>query len=74
MEMVVSGGETAALRERINSLGLFDDRLKSLLAITRAFLGVDAPPEKSAFGVDLKEHKIHGDARTGLELERPPVR
>lgn len=51
-----------ALRERINSLGLFDDRLKSLTAITRAFLlGADA------FEVGLAPpHKVHGVGKFGV--------
>jgi methyl-CpG-binding domain protein 4 len=59
---VIEPCDTSALRPRINSLGLFDDRLRSLSAITAAFLaGADqfevalAPP-----------HKIHGVGQFGV--------
>ena len=53
LQLVVKDGEVSACREVIYSLGLFDDRLKSLTSITQAFLlGGDA------FAVDLGEHKI----------------
>ncbi len=55
LEAVVVNDETAELRALINPLGLFDDRLKTLVSITRAFLlGPDA------FSVDLAENKIRG--------------
>ncbi|EOD35093.1 hypothetical protein EMIHUDRAFT_110939 [Emiliania huxleyi CCMP1516] len=65
---VVQRGQVDALRGLVNSLGLFDDRLKSLLAITTAFL---LPAEgEDAFAVDLKKreqggHKIHGVGEFG---------
>ena len=46
------------LRLQINSLGLFDDRLKSLVGVTTAFLLPDEGAD--AFSVDLKAHKIRG--------------
>ena len=53
LEKVVKGEEVSACKEIVHSLGLFDDRLKGLVAITQAFLlGGDA------FAVDLGEHKI----------------
>ena len=57
MARVVTQGETARLRELVNSLGLYDDRLKSLTAIATAFL---LPEGGDEFAVDLKEHKIRG--------------
>jgi methyl-CpG-binding domain protein 4 len=62
-QSVVERAETAALRELINSLGLFDDRLRSLTAITTAFLaGADA------FDVGLQPpHKIHGVGQFGVD-------
>lgn len=62
-QLVVERSETAALRALINSLGLFDDRLRSLTAITTAFLaGADA------FDVTLQPaHKIHGVGQFGVD-------
>jgi hypothetical protein len=57
---VVREGEMAELRAGIGSLGLFDDRIKGLIAITEAFLLGD-----DAFAVDLKEHKIRGIGEFG---------
>ena len=56
---VVKGGDAASCKAVVHSLGLFDDRLKGLVAITQAFLlGSDA------FAVDLdataQGHKIRG--------------
>ena len=62
MASVITAGETAPLRALINSLGLFDDRLKSLTAITTAFL---LPENGDAFAVDLKAHKIRGIGEFG---------
>ena len=54
-------GSLAPLREAIHSLGLFDDRLKSLVAIARHFLH-----SADAFDVGLKPpHKIHGIGEFG---------
>jgi len=65
MSSVVTAGEHAALRELVNSLGLFDDRLKSLTAITTAFL-LPAEGAGDAFEVGLKEpHKIRGIGEFG---------
>ena len=54
---MVLAGETAELKPIIHSLGLFEDRLKSLVNVTRAFLfGNDA------FEVGLEgEHLIATD-------------
>ena len=60
LESVVERGEHSALKGMINSLGLFDDRLKGLVAITEAFLLGD-----DEFMVDLKEHKIKGIGEFG---------
>ena len=55
-------------------MGLFDDRIRSLVAITRAFLGRDVgdDAEKGAdeFAVDLKENKIRGIGKFGCEFGR----
>ena len=60
LSTVVEANETAGLRVLINSLGLFDDRLKALISITQAFLlGEDT------FAVDLKQHKIRGIGEFG---------
>ena len=62
LQLVVKDGEVSACREVVYSLGLFDDRLKSLTSITQAFLlGGDV------FSVDLKEHKIHGVGKFGWQ-------
>jgi len=59
---VVNTGETAELRALINSLGLFDERLKSLTAITTAFLAGE-----DTFEVGLAPpHKIHGVGQFGV--------
>ena len=59
---VIDSGDTSALRELVHSLGLFDDRLRSLTAITTAFLsGPDA------FTVGLEpSNKVHGVGKFGV--------
>ena len=59
MEQVVHANQTGPLRQRINPLGLFDDRFASLINVTTRFLGIDAPAEKSV-EIDLAENKIRG--------------
>jgi hypothetical protein len=65
-QSVVERAQTAPLRELIHSLGLFDDRLRSLTAITTAFLaGADA------FSAGLQPpHKIHGVGQFGVDSFR----
>ena len=59
-EKVLAQGDTAGLKEVVHSLGLFDDRLKALTAITSTFLtGADA------FAVDQAAHKIYGVGKFG---------
>lgn len=59
LDRVVRGSEAGALKEVIFSLGLFDDRVRSLVSITQAFLNA------GEFAVDLAEHKIHGVGKFG---------
>lgn len=61
-QSVVERGETAELRAMINSLGLFDDRLRSLAAITTAFL---AGPDRFEPGMKAPD-KIHGVGQFGV--------
>lgn len=48
----------------IHSLGLFDDRLKSLIALTTRFIGADV---FSVNADNKSEHKIHGIGAFGYE-------
>lgn len=50
---MVQQEETDELRKLIHSLGLFDDRLQSLCAVTRAFM-LPEVDETDAFDIDLK--------------------
>lgn len=59
---MVERGQTSELRALINSLGLFDDRLRSLAAITTAFL---AGEDRFEPGL-LPAHKIHGVGQFGV--------
>lgn len=59
---MVERGQTSELRALINSLGLFDDRLRSLAAITTAFL---AGEDRFEPGL-LPPHKIHGVGQFGV--------
>lgn len=61
-QRVIDGGQTDELRALIHSLGLFDDRVRSLAAITTAFLAGD-----DRFEVGLEPaHKVHGVGQFGV--------
>ncbi len=64
LKHVVEGGETGELRGLIHSLGLFDDRLQPLCAVTRAFM-LPEEEETDVFEIDLKERKIRGIGEFG---------
>ena len=62
LETVVRQSQMDDLKTGIGSLGLFDDRLKGLIAITEAFL---LGGDRFAVDLDPKGHKIRGIGEFG---------